>query len=235
MALTGALLLELALYASSFVCGIVTAVYLAVVQGEFGGRCMLYGLVTYNAQADVIGVQSSSAASLCHFVTAISVMVAVVCFSLTLYLVYNLCIERVVTRERLGMNVIVAASGIFLFFLLITGCMLKIGRDSLCSSIMQHVHNITSCEQAQDKTWVSPLTGKWFYSRLHKAETAVWVNFFFWLIIGVIMIIQRRQNTGSKFPEGASGGLFGGGPAATSEETAPIFGGPSSVPSQPWE
>lgn len=41
------------------------------------------------------------------------------------------------------MNMIVAVCGAFLFFLLITGCMLKIGRDSLCNSVMQSVPNIT--------------------------------------------------------------------------------------------
>lgn len=41
------------------------------------------------------------------------------------------------------MNLNVAASGFFLFFLLITGCMLKIGRDALCNSLLQSVPNIT--------------------------------------------------------------------------------------------
>ncbi len=41
------------------------------------------------------------------------------------------------------MNLIVAVCGAFLFFLLITGCMLKIGRDSLCNSVIQAVPNIT--------------------------------------------------------------------------------------------
>lgn len=43
------------------------------------------------------------------------------------------------------MSVLVGLSGAFLFFLLITGCMLKIGRDSLCSSVTSTVPNITRC------------------------------------------------------------------------------------------
>ncbi|XP_026209142.1 transmembrane protein 179B [Anabas testudineus] len=229
MAVTGLLLLELGLYASSFICGIIAAASITVVQGEFGGRCMLYGLVNYSQTADLIGVQSSSSPSLCYFVSAISILVAVVCFSLSLYWLYTLCFDSVITRERMWMNVIVAVCGVFLFFLLVTGCMLKIGRDSLCSSVTQHVHNITRCEEAQTRKWVSPFKGDWFYNRLHRAETAVWVNFFFWLIIGVLVIIQRRQSAGSRVNTGGyggpAGGLFGE-PGATASETEPIFNSP---------
>lgn len=59
---------------------------------------MLYGNVNYNETASSIGIQSSSAASLCYFVSAISVMVAVVCFSLSLYWVYTFCIDGDVRR-----------------------------------------------------------------------------------------------------------------------------------------
>lgn len=59
---------------------------------------MLYGLVNYNATAGLIDVQSSSSSSLCYFVSAISVMVAVVCFSLSLYWLYAFCIDGDVRR-----------------------------------------------------------------------------------------------------------------------------------------
>lgn len=65
-------------------------------QGNFGGRCILYGHVNLNAS--VIGVQSDSSPSLCYFVSAISVMVAVVCFSLSLYWLYAFCIDGDITR-----------------------------------------------------------------------------------------------------------------------------------------
>lgn len=229
MALTGLLLLELGLYASCFVCGIVTAASITIVQGNFGGLCMLYGLVSYNASADLIGIQSSSSSSLCYFVSAISIMVAVVCFSLSLYWAYSFCIDGDIRRERVWMNLIVAVCGVFLFFLLISGCMLKIGRDSLCNSVTQTVPNITRCEDAQSRKWASPLKGGRFYNSLHKAETAVWVNFFFWLIIGALVIIQRRQGSGAKLIGGyggPAGGLFAD-PGVTAAETEPFFNRPA--------
>lgn len=233
MATTGLLLLELGLYASCFVCGIVTAASITIVQGNFGGRCMLYGLVYYNGSASLIDVQSSSASSLCYFVSAISVMVAVVCFSLSLYWMYSFCIDGEIRRERMWMNMIVIVCGAFLFFLLITGCMLKIGRDSLCNSVISTVPNITRCEDAQTRQWVSPLKAGRFYNSLYKAETAVWVNFFFWLIIGGLVFIQRRQMTGSKVIAsgyggygGPAGGLFGD-PGVTAAETEPFFNRPA--------
>lgn len=61
-------------------------------------------------------------------------------------------------------------------------------------------------------------------------QTAVWVNFFFWLIIGVLVIVQRRQSTGTKLIAGGfggpAGGLFGD-PGVTAAETEPFFNRPA--------
>ncbi|KAM8880843.1 transmembrane protein 179B isoform 2-T2 [Synchiropus picturatus] len=223
MALSRLLPLELALYAACFVCGIVTAASVTIVQGHFGGQCILYGLVSFNSSSSSITLQSSSAASLCYFVSSVSVLVAVVCFSLSLYWIYQICIDGEVARERVWMNVMVGVCGLALFFLLISGCMLKIGRDSLCDSVLTRVPNITRCEEAQSSTWASPLDGKRFFDSLHKAETSAWVNFFFWIIIGVLVFLQRRQKLGSKVMTGApAGGLFGD-PGVTAAETEPFF------------
>lgn len=226
------LLVELALYASCFVCGIVTAASLTIAQGNLGGVCMLYGKVNYNVTAGLIGAQSSSPTSMCYFVSAISVLVAVVCFSLSLYWLYTFCFDGEFRRERMWMNLTLGVSGVFLFFLLITGCILKIGRDSLCTSIIHTVPNITSCEEAQTRKWATPLKGDKFYRTLHKAETAVWVNFFFWLLIGVLIFIQRRQGAGLKMAGGyggyggPAGGVFGD-PGVTAAETEPFFNRPA--------
>lgn len=59
---------------------------------------MLYGAVSYNATSKLIGVQSSTSSSLCYFVSAISIMVAVVCFSLSVYWVYTFCSEGELKR-----------------------------------------------------------------------------------------------------------------------------------------
>jgi len=59
---------------------------------------MLYGVVKYNDTADLIGIQSASSSSLCYFVSAVSVTVAVVCFSLSLYGLYMYCVDGEVSR-----------------------------------------------------------------------------------------------------------------------------------------
>ncbi|XP_034020233.1 transmembrane protein 179B [Thalassophryne amazonica] len=218
------LLLELLLYTGCFICGIVTAASVTILQGNFGGRCMLYGIVNYNKTQNIIGLQSSSPTSLCSFVSAISVLVAVVCFSLFMYWLYNCFIDGQIRRARIWMTLTVGVCGVFLFFLLITGCILKIGRDSLCASIVQNVGNISRCEQAQNISWGPSLHGKQFYSSLHRAETAVWVNFFFWLIVGVLEFFQWRQSSQLKFRDSA-GGLFGES-AETPEESEPFFNRP---------
>ncbi|XP_037532541.1 transmembrane protein 179B [Nematolebias whitei] len=226
MAVSPLLLLELALYTSCFVCGIVTAASLTIVQGNFGGACVLYGQVSYNATENFFGLDSSSSASLCYFVSAISIMVAVVCFSLVLYWVYMLCMEGDQRRERMWMNLILVISGIFLFFLLVTGCVLKVGRDSLCASIKKALETISSCDQAQSKKWADPIQGDKFYNNLHKAETAVWVNFFLWLVIVVSVFIQRCRSSEAMLTVAPAGALFGDS-STTVEETKPFFNQPA--------
>ncbi|XP_039514628.1 transmembrane protein 179B [Pimephales promelas] len=217
MALPWSLLLELLLYGSCFICGIITAASVTISQGSFAGKCMLYGSVRLNNTS--ISVLTSSSPSLCYFVSAISVCVAVFCFSVTLYWVYIACFEGEVKREKLWMNITLGLSGVFLFFLLVTGCILKIGRDKLCDSLLNTLTtNITKCEDAQDKSWLSPINGSQFYSRLHSAEIAVWVNFFFWMIIAGLVLLQR--NKGSETLSG------GGEPSATASETEPFFNRP---------
>ncbi|XP_077083866.1 transmembrane protein 179B [Siphateles boraxobius] len=219
MALPWLLLLELLLYGSCFICGIITAASVTISQGSFDGKCMLYGSVYLNnTSASSISVQASSSPSLCYFVSAISVCVAVFCFSLSLYWVYIVCFDGEVKREKLWMNVTLVLSGVFLFFLLVTGCILKIGRDRLCDSVLNTLTNIKKCEEAQDKSWSSPISGSQFYSRLHCAEIAVWVNFFFWMIIAGLVLLQR--NKGSETQSG------GEEPSVTPSETEPLFNRP---------
>ncbi|XP_062372294.1 transmembrane protein 179B [Sardina pilchardus] len=218
MALPLLLLLELALYASCFICGIVTAALVTVVQGHSEGKCLLYGELTYNESGKVINVTSFSHPSLCYFLSAISVCVAIFCFSLTLYWVYSSCVDgEVRSRERLWLNVTLGMCGVFLFFLLISGCVLKIGRDKLCKSLTQPLFN--RCDVAQDYPWAPPYSGSKFYSNLQSAETSVWVNFFFWLIIGGLTFFQRRKGSA----EYRGGGEDAG---ATPSETEPFLARP---------
>ncbi|XP_077597757.1 transmembrane protein 179B isoform X1 [Stigmatopora nigra] len=231
MELTGLLMLELLLYASCFICGIITAASLTIFQGHFGGSCMLYGLVTFNASTGALAIQAPSSASLCYFVSAVSVTVAVVCFSLSIYWLYSACVEGDLRREHAWANVALVNCGVFLFFLLISGCVLKMGRDSLCDSVLRSTSNISSCEEAQTKKWLSPIRGDTFYSSLRNAETAAWVNFFFWLLIGALLFMQKRRPSASKVLAGATGGPVGGlfgDPGVTAAETEPFFNRPGN-------
>lgn len=62
------------------------------------------------------------------------------------------------------------------------------------------------------------------------SQTAVWVNFFFWLIIAGLLIAQRRQTSMLKAftggYNGPAGGLFGD-PGVTAAETEPFFNRPA--------
>ncbi|XP_076828768.1 transmembrane protein 179B [Brachyhypopomus gauderio] len=195
MALQWLLLVELAWYVCCFVCGIITAASVTVSQGDFHGRCMLYGSVTFNSSD--ISVSWSSSPSVCYFVSAISVCVAIFCFSTTLYWVYTYFIDGELKRERIWMGITLAVCAVFLFFLVVTGCILKMGRIKLCESVL-HVPNITRCDEAQSKPWKSPVNGSSFFSKLHNAEIAVWVNFFGWVIIAVLVVVQRRWGSDSR-------------------------------------
>ncbi|XP_062311007.1 transmembrane protein 179B [Osmerus eperlanus] len=219
MSLPWLLLVELGLYATCFVCGIVTAASLTITQGNLGGLCVLYGSVSYNASSGWLAPQSSSPASLCYFLSSVSVLAAIVCFSLSLYWLYTCCLEEHLHRERVWMSVTLGVCVLFLFFLLVSGCVLKIGRDTLCDSVTHTVPNITSCEEAQTRTWTSPNNGAQFYTSLLKAETAVWVNFFSWVVIGVLLLLQRGR--GSKFT------LLGEGPDVSASETEPFLHRPA--------
>ncbi|XP_036453335.1 transmembrane protein 179B isoform X1 [Colossoma macropomum] len=216
MALPRLLLLELALYACCFICGIITAASVTISQGDFEGRCMLYGAVHLNGSD--FTVSQSSSPSICYFVSAISVCVAIFCFSSLLYWVYTSCIDGDIKRERIWMNLSLVVCGVFLFFLLVTGCILKVGRDRLCESVLHEGRNITKCDEAQSKPWAKPLNGNSFYSRLHSAETAVWVNFFCWMIIAVLVVLQRRGGSECRSREED--------PGASSSETEPFFNRP---------
>ncbi|KAL2094724.1 hypothetical protein ACEWY4_009443 [Coilia grayii] len=218
MALPWLLVLELVLYAGCFICGIISAASLTITQGHFAGRCILYGSVHLNATGQTLTIESSSSPSLCYFVSAISVFVSIYCFSLILYWLYTSCVDRDAKRQaalsinfRSGLNVTLMVCVVVVFFLLVSGCVLRIGREHLCLHILQTLPSLFSCEEAENKTWASPYDGSQFSSGLHRAERSVWVNFFFWILIVAVVAVQRRH-----------GGRFRG-PAWNADETEPFF------------
>ncbi|KAL7853936.1 hypothetical protein AOLI_G00207800 [Acnodon oligacanthus] len=196
MGLPWLLTLELVLHAGCFICGIIAAASLTFTQGHFHGQCILYGSVHYNTSSNSLILENSSSTSLCYFVSAISVCMAIYCISLILYWIYSSCVEDEVKRGSVLLNVSLGVCGLLLFFLLVSGCVLRIGRDSLCLSVLHNVPSISNCEEAQNKTWASPNTGKQFYTGLYSAERSVWVSFFFWVLIMAVVVVQRRQAAG---------------------------------------
>uniref|UniRef100_A0A671QFE4 Transmembrane protein 179B n=1 Tax=Sinocyclocheilus anshuiensis TaxID=1608454 RepID=A0A671QFE4_9TELE len=137
----------------------------------------------------------SSSPSVCYFVSAIAVCMAIYCFSLILYWIYASCVDEDVRRGTVSLNTSLGVCGLLLFFLLVSGCILKIGRDSLCFSVLHNTPSITSCEDAENKTWAHPYTGNQFYTGLYSTERSMWVSFFFWVLITAVVVIQRRQSS----------------------------------------
>ncbi|KAJ3584912.1 hypothetical protein NHX12_013635 [Muraenolepis orangiensis] len=187
--MSGLHFVELALSVGCLVCGIVTAVSVTITQGGLGGQCMLYGTVSYNATAHTVQAQLPGPVSLCSFVSGVSVAVAIVCFLLALYSLCSGCSGS--RRERVCVYFTLCVCGLFLLFLLVSGCILHVGRDALCRDIVDTVDGITSCEQAQKLKWAAPFDGENFYTRLHNAETAVWVNLSLWAVMGVLLFVQK--------------------------------------------
>ncbi|XP_061086235.1 transmembrane protein 179B [Conger conger] len=187
--------LELVMYAGCFICGIIAAALLTITQGDFSGECLLYGSVHYNVSAQTLDPDAFSSPSLCYFLTAISVGVAIYCLSFILYWAYNKFLGEQLKRETLWLNVTLGVCGVFLVFLLVSGCMLRIGRDQLCLSVQNSTPLLSSCEQAENETWGQPYIGSHFYTGLHNTEKSVWVNFFFWVVIVVLVALQRQQGS----------------------------------------
>ncbi|KAJ8342282.1 hypothetical protein SKAU_G00322100 [Synaphobranchus kaupii] len=234
MAVPWLFVLELVMYAGCFICGIIAAASLTITQGHFSGQCLLYGSVHYNTSTLSLDPDDFSTPSLCYFISAISVCVAIYCLSLILYWGYHRCMGEEVKRETLWLNVTLGVCSVFLFFLLVSGCILRIGRDRLCLSVLQSMPLLTSCEQAENETWAQPYDGSQFYTGLHSTEVStatltlpnnhnteksVWVNFFFWVLIVALVAVQRRQ--GSEFRRTGEDADW------STSETEPFFHRPS--------
>ncbi|XP_065435404.1 transmembrane protein 179B-like [Chrysemys picta bellii] len=49
-----------------------------------------------------------------------------------------------------------------------------------------------SCQEVQHTQWFPQYNAARFYNNLYSAEAAAWVNFF-WCLLMVLMLVQRRQ------------------------------------------
>ncbi|KAK6477745.1 transmembrane protein 179B-like [Huso huso] len=195
---------ELVVHAACFFCGIITASSVKITEVEFAGRCMLYGSVGYNATSEEFSVSSSSNASLCLFVSIISGLISIYCFFVVLYCIYASCVGGV-QRGSVGVTLSLALAASFLFFLLISGCILNIGLNSLCQSITT-AKDLKSCQDAQSKNWSEPYKASQFYTSLHNAEVSAWVNFFLWVVTLMLLIVQRKR--GAQYTQLSGAGDF---------------------------
>ncbi|XP_025142333.1 transmembrane protein 179B isoform X2 [Bubalus bubalis] len=82
---------ELAFFATAFLCGAVAAAALTRTQGSFRGSCPLYGVAALNGSSLVLS--RPTAPSLCSFVAGASGLLALYCLLLLFFWVYTSCIE----------------------------------------------------------------------------------------------------------------------------------------------
>uniref|UniRef100_A0A8D0BVW5 Transmembrane protein 179B n=1 Tax=Salvator merianae TaxID=96440 RepID=A0A8D0BVW5_SALMN len=205
------LLAEVALNGAAFLCGIISASSLTVTQGEFGGRCILYGSVIYNG---TLNLSSSSHVSVCYFVSAISILTAIFSFLAMLFIIYNNCfVDRQLTDIIWIKGLLGFVAGV-IFFLLISACILRVGMDTLCGSILKSTA-ASSCQKAQHRQWAKPYNAEKFYDNLYTAEAAAWVNFFFWCLKAVLLVVKCVSKDSSWPLQSNQTG---------SDETSPIVG-----------
>ncbi|XP_063001917.1 transmembrane protein 179B-like [Elgaria multicarinata webbii] len=200
-------LVELVLNAAALLCGVICASALTVTQGEFDGKCILYGEVLYNGQ---LTLSSSSSLSLCYFVSAISIMGAIFSFAVLLFKIYHCCFSSGQTAHGWFKCSLVLLAGV-LFFLLVSAFILRFGMDALCTSIQKSVA-VQSCQDAQHSPWVKPYHAERFYDNLYTAEAAAWVNFLFWCLMVALLIVEHFSKPSSR------------------DETTPIIGEGPHIP-----
>ncbi|XP_044305269.1 transmembrane protein 179B [Varanus komodoensis] len=201
----------LGLSAAAFLCGIICASALTVTQGEFGSQCILYGSVRYNGTLSLSRVSHSS---LCYFVSATSVLASILSFAVLFQGIYHGCFGDG-QSEHTWFKGSVAIAAAVLFFLLVSGCILRVGMDTLCAAIVQS-SAAASCQEAQRRPWVHPYRAEKFYDNLYTAEAAAWVNFFFWCLMVVLLVLERFIKSSSQPLRSSS---------ARTDEAAPIIGG----------
>ncbi|XP_006033235.1 transmembrane protein 179B isoform X2 [Alligator sinensis] len=189
MALSALQLAQLALHGAAFLCGIICASALTVTQGQFGGHCMLYGEVRPNGSTLMLAADSP--ASLCYFVSAVAVVAALAAFSALLHGIYSCCVDDGLW-DRTWLGVALAASAFILFFLMVAACILEVGTNALCRSVLQ-MKLVRSCRDAQNRAWEAADSSR-FYDNLYSAKATAWVNFFFWGLLLAVLLLQRRQD-----------------------------------------
>ncbi|XP_012373748.2 transmembrane protein 179B [Dasypus novemcinctus] len=186
MALARLLPVELVLLAAAFLCGTVAAAALTWTQGSFNGSCPLYGVVSLNGSS--LALSCPPPPSVCYFVAGAPGLLALYC--LLFFWVYSSCLMDC-SRGPIGLRITLVISTVAIFLVLVSACILRYGTSSLCNSIIS-LHSTISCPEAQKIPWTTPGTTLQFYTNLHSAETASWVNLVLWCAVLVLQILQWK-------------------------------------------
>ncbi|XP_078284263.1 transmembrane protein 179B-like [Rhinoraja longicauda] len=158
-------------------------------EGDFNGNCILYGVSRWNASSRSLGVTAYGSISHCTFVDGVSVLIAVYCFCTAFYLICAYFLGGA-TRSICWLTCCLAIAAAFLLLLLTCGCMIRVGFSSFCQTVMKQT-TIKSCSEAEKLNWTSPIRSCRFNQYISHAETVTWVNFFMWLVIVLLLVVQR--------------------------------------------
>ncbi|XP_059810876.1 transmembrane protein 179B-like [Hypanus sabinus] len=215
---------ELLLYGAAFICGIVTAALVTVTQGDFEGGCILYGEGSWNVTGRALGVASFGSSTHCNFVDFVSLLVAIYCFCTVFYFIYTICLEETARGSR-WLKACLVVSIIFLFLLLVCGCLIRVGFSTFCQSVVKEAQ-IKSCSEAEKVKWTPPFHGTSFNQNFSSAETATWVNFFLWVVILSLLAVQWRKGSSIRL-------LSGTDPEWSTEASGPVSETERLIASQP--
>ncbi|XP_067831778.1 transmembrane protein 179B-like isoform X2 [Heptranchias perlo] len=180
------------------------------VKGEFGSGCILYGKAQWNDSTKSLMLVHFGSSSHCSFVNTISVAIAIYCFCIIFYFICASCLDE----ARRGLHWLTASlvvSSIYLLLLLASGCLIRVGLNAFCQSILLE-NGIKSCSEAETKNWMPPYGSCRFYRNFSNAETSIWVNFFLWMVVLALLLVQRKMGN----PES------GGGGASETDHLAPL-------------
>ncbi|XP_055521262.1 transmembrane protein 179B-like [Leucoraja erinacea] len=219
MACSPLLFLELLLYGAAFICGIVTAALVTVTQGEFGGVCILYGVSQMNGSTRSLRIAAPGSASHCAFVDVASVLIAVYCFCTAFYFIYAYFLEEN-TRSTRCLKGCLAISAVFLLLLLTCGCLIRVGFSTFCRSVMDQAA-VKRCSEAGDVKL--DVSHPWLQvpSKLHQCTTATWVNFFLWVVIVCLLLVQWRRGRNVQLSTAVPGGASTPGRVSETDHLIP--------------
>ncbi|XP_028916921.1 transmembrane protein 179B isoform X2 [Ornithorhynchus anatinus] len=158
---------------------------------SFGGSCPLYGRPDWNGS--VLSLPQPSAPSLCYFVAGTSGFLGLYCLLVLLYWIYSSYIEDS-PRGRVALGVSLAVSAVGVSAVLLTACILQVGTDSLCASLVRS-KAVKSCPEVEKISWTPPGTGLQSYTNLHNATAASWVSLALWCLILMLQGVEWKYQT----------------------------------------